>query len=236
MKYFLHDTNAMEDERVSELLMKFGYEGVGLFYCALEKFAKQEKPIKTSVLKRQLNVGKKLERCWLFMEELGLICTSNGESFNNKLLNFSETMKEKRKKTLERVSEYRDRQKVTETVTRYNRVSNAPNSIVYNSIINNSAINISFDEFWNLYDKRVNKQKAEKKWNSLSNRDRELAMEHLPSYIKATADKQYRKDPTTYLNNQSWNDEIITAQPQLKKVNGYAVVDQSSNQDLFKVH
>jgi predicted DNA-binding protein (MmcQ/YjbR family) len=109
---------------------------------------------------------------------------------------------------------------------------NTPNK--YKRIYSN--INVRFDEFWNLYDKRVNKQKAEKKWNSLSNQDRELAMEHLPSYIKATADKQYRKDPTTYLNNQSWNDEIITAQPQLKKVNGYAVVDQSSNQDLFKVH
>jgi hypothetical protein len=101
MKYFLHDTNAMEDERVSELLMKFGYEGVGLFYCALEKFAKQEKPIKTAVIKKQLRVGKKLEKCWLFMEEIGLICTLNGESFNEKLLNFSETFKENRKKKCE---------------------------------------------------------------------------------------------------------------------------------------
>ena len=35
--------------------MAFGYEGLGLFYTALEKFAQQEKPIKTAVLKKQLN-------------------------------------------------------------------------------------------------------------------------------------------------------------------------------------
>ena len=61
MKYFLHDTSAFEDEKVSELFINYGYEGLGLFYTILEKLAKQEKPIKTSVLKHQLKVGKKLE-------------------------------------------------------------------------------------------------------------------------------------------------------------------------------
>ena len=34
-------------------------------------------------------------------------------------------------------------------------------------------------------------------------------MEHLPHYIKSTPDKQFRKHPSTYLNNQGWFDEII---------------------------
>ena len=58
MKYFLHDSNSFNDEKVTELFMAFGYEGLGLFYTALEKFAQQEKPIKTAVLKKQLNIGK----------------------------------------------------------------------------------------------------------------------------------------------------------------------------------
>ena len=57
--------------------MEFGYEGLGLFYTLLEKIAKQEKPIKTEVLKKQLNVGKKLEKVWNFMEEIGLISSNN---------------------------------------------------------------------------------------------------------------------------------------------------------------
>ena len=82
MKYFLHDTNSFDDEKVTELYIRFGYEGLGLFYTALEKIAKQEKPIKTDVLKAQLKVGKRLNKCWKFMEEIELISSLNGESFN----------------------------------------------------------------------------------------------------------------------------------------------------------
>ena len=62
MKYFLHDSNAFNDEKITELYINFGYEGLGLFYTILEKLAGQEKPVKTLVLKKQLNVGKKLEK------------------------------------------------------------------------------------------------------------------------------------------------------------------------------
>jgi len=66
MKYYLHDTSAFDDDKVTELFIYFGYEGVGLFYVILEKLAKQEKPVKTDVLKKQLRIGKKLEKCWNF--------------------------------------------------------------------------------------------------------------------------------------------------------------------------
>lgn len=71
-------------------------------------------------------------------------------------------------------------------------------------------INISFGVFWDLYDKKVgDKNKLEQKWNKLKNEDREKIMQHLPKYKIAQPDKKYRKDPQTYLNNKSWNDEII---------------------------
>jgi hypothetical protein len=72
-------------------------------------------------------------------------------------------------------------------------------------------INIDFDFFWNLYDKKVgDKEKLKKKWATLKDIDREKAMDHIPKYIEAQPDKKYRKDPATYLNNKSFNDEIIT--------------------------
>jgi hypothetical protein len=43
MKYYLHDSNSFNDEKITELFIKFGYEGLGLFYTCLEKFAQQEK-------------------------------------------------------------------------------------------------------------------------------------------------------------------------------------------------
>ena len=126
MKYFLHDTSSFDDEKITELYLKFGYEGLGLFYTLLEKIARQEKPIKTEVLKSQLHVGKKLEKCWKFMEEIGLVSSSNGDTFNERLLNFSETYEIKKEKTRKRVAEWREKQKVTENVTSYVPVSNAP--------------------------------------------------------------------------------------------------------------
>ena len=105
--------------------MAFGYEGLGLFYTALEKFAQQEKPVKTAVLKKQLNIGKKLEKCWSFMEEIGLISSNNGESFNKQLLKFSENYKIKKEKSAERLKQWRENQQVTENETRSELVRNA---------------------------------------------------------------------------------------------------------------
>ena len=117
MKYYLHDSNSFSDEKITELYIAFGYEGLGLFYTLLEKLAQQEKPIKTSVLKAQLKVGKKLDKIWNFMEEIGLIYSNNGDTFNEQLLKFSEKYTIKKEKNAKRISEWRKKQEVTENVT-----------------------------------------------------------------------------------------------------------------------
>lgn len=106
--------------------MEHGYEGLGLFYTLLEKLAGQEKPIKTDILKQQLNVGKKLNKCWNFMESIGIIHSNNGETFNKQLLNFSEKYTIKKEKTAERIRQWRENQTIEENVTRSEQVRNAP--------------------------------------------------------------------------------------------------------------
>jgi len=74
----------------------------------------------------------------------------------------------------------------------------------------NENINIDFEWFWNDYDKKVgDKQKLKKKWNKLTNEERQNAMNYLDLYKQSIPDKQFRKNPETFLNNKSWNDEII---------------------------
>ena len=71
-------------------------------------------------------------------------------------------------------------------------------------------INIDFDYFWNDYDKKVgDKSRLKSKWNKLSDNDRNQIMNYLPLYIEAVPDKQFRKNPETFLNNKSWLDEIV---------------------------
>ena len=106
--------------------MEFGYEGLGLFYTTLEKMGKQEKPINTIALKAQLKVGKRLDKCWNFMEEIGIIQSNNGETFNKELLNFSEKYQIKKEKNREKVSEWREKQRDKETVTSNVPVRNRP--------------------------------------------------------------------------------------------------------------
>lgn len=79
---------------------------------------------------------------------------------------------------------------------------------------------LSFDEFWDLYDKKTgSRNKVEKKYLKISEKDRQVIKNTLPSYLASTPNKQYRKHPMTYLNNESWNDEIIgsTEEPRPKK-------------------
>ncbi len=77
----------------------------------------------------------------------------------------------------------------------------------------------TFDDFWNEYDKKVGlKSKVQKKWSALRQDDRELVMAHIPNYKLVQPDKQFRKDPTTYLNNKGWLDELIIPNDLSKKL------------------
>lgn len=126
MKYYLHDSNSFNDEKITELYINFGYEGLGLFYTLLERLAQQEKPIKTDVLKHQLKVGKRLGKIWNFMESIDLISSNNGETFNKQLLNFSEKYQIKKQKNAKRISEWRSNQVDAENVTCNESVRNTP--------------------------------------------------------------------------------------------------------------
>jgi hypothetical protein len=71
-------------------------------------------------------------------------------------------------------------------------------------------INISFDIFWDLYDKKVgDKEKLKKKWDSMKDYDRSSIIEYIPKYKLIQPEKKFRKDPQTFFNNSSWNDELI---------------------------
>lgn len=67
----------------------------------------------------------------------------------------------------------------------------------------------SFLIFWELYDKKTSYGKCLTKWKNLTNKDRNLILQNVEEYVKSTPNKLYRKNPETYLNNKSWNDEII---------------------------
>ncbi len=124
MKYYLHDSTAFSDEKVTLLYLKFGFEAIGLFYIILEKLALQEQPINEIVLKSQLNIKKRLQKQLNFMYEIGILSLRNGDVFNENLLSYSQKYQIKKEKTRKRVSEWRKNQDNTKNVTGYKHVRN----------------------------------------------------------------------------------------------------------------
>ena len=78
-------------------------------------------------------------------------------------------------------------------------------------------INYSFDDFWNLYDKKIGKkQPLESKWLKFSDEKRHTIMEYVKNYVNSTPNKKYRKNPQTFFNGEGWNDELINEKNEIK--------------------
>lgn len=69
-------------------------------------------------------------------------------------------------------------------------------------------INISFDVFWNLYNKKINSKDCENKWKKLTNVERQKIIDTLPNFLNSIKDKTFQPHPSTYLNQKRWNDEV----------------------------
>ncbi len=74
---------------------------------------------------------------------------------------------------------------------------------------NRLASEIEFEKFWDLYDKKTDKPKALLKWKNTTPEERILIFEYLPKYKESQPDKQFRKNPATFLHNRSWENEIV---------------------------
>ena len=71
-----------------------------------------------------------------------------------------------------------------------------------------------FDLFWNKYNKKIDSTKCKAKFNKLSKIKIETILKVVDSYVAATSDVQYRKNPLTWLNGECWKDvEVNTFLP-----------------------
>ena len=82
-------------------------------------------------------------------------------------------------------------------------------SILLSTIVDADVEVNGFDFFWDSYDKKVGKPKCEKLWSKLTLEEKKACLLATPAYVASTPDKQFRKNPLTFLNQKAWNDEII---------------------------
>ena len=87
---------------------------------------------------------------------------------------------------------------------------------------------ISFDDFYKLYPRKISRSNAEKSFKKLNKRDKVLAYEGIVKYNKFWAENktepQYIPYPSTWLNQKRWEDELIIKEVKTSKTNHDAEV------------
>ena len=90
-----------------------------------------------------------------------------------------------------------------------------------------------FEMWWNLYDKKRSKKKTFNYW--CKNIKTDLVsdiMKHTKNYIQTT-EKQFRKDPHSYLLNECWEDEIIL-KPEFAEKQKLEYIEKKREEEYIK--
>lgn len=78
-----------------------------------------------------------------------------------------------------------------------------------NPDINPDIIKVQFDTFWEAYDKKQSKEKAQTSFKNLNKGEREKVLLHVSYFVTAEPKVKYRPLPATYLNQKRWEDEEL---------------------------
>ncbi len=164
-----------------------------------------------------------------------VICISNWDKHQN-----IEGLDKVREQNRVRQSKYREKKQLLEsenkdsitlhnvTVTKQNKNKNKNKELdIY--------IENSFNQFWDAYDKKKDADKCKKKFKTLTKDEIDLILLHVPEYVKSSPDKQFRKNPITYLNNKCWNDEIIKSEGNNGSINASFKFRKQTNDKRFPV-
>lgn len=114
-----------------------------------------------------------------------------------------------RAQTRERVRKHRERNKTVSNVTDGNgqkRYTDTDIDNIYDHSDTDPDTASGFSAFWSAYPRKLNKDKARKAWNRLTQTDRQKIMDHLP-LREWPKDKQFIPYASSFLNARRWEDE-----------------------------
>lgn len=114
---------------------------------------------------------------------------------------------------------YQDSRNATETQVERKRNASGTQTDTNNNVNNSNNANNGnksiylFVDFWDDYDKKVERKKCEAKWNRIPEKQKALIKEFIPIYQEHQPDHQYRKNPYTFLNSEIWKDDWNNYKP-----------------------
>ncbi len=207
-EYFSHDYDAREDEKIQHLLYKLKWEGYGLYWAIIEMLYKNDGYLTIEyeriahALQTHSNIIKSI------IEDFNLFRCTADAFYSPSVLHRLKLRKGKGviARKAAKIRWDKEKQKNADAMqTQCDRNAKKESKVKESKVKEN----IVFVDFWNLYNRKVgNKKECEKKWNNLTDSERQKAIDTLPIWLKQFSDKQFQPYPETYLNQVRWDDEL----------------------------
>ena len=209
--WFSHDTDAWSDINIELMMSVYGAEGYGFYWILIETLSMEENyrlPIDNkgykAVLSRRMQTSP--ERLSEFIDD----CINSFNLFiSDDSFFWSDSL-------IKRLG-IRDKAKQGRVSAAMKRWGNLDR----------------FEEFWESYDKKTSRNRCESLWKKMSKDKKEQAINYIDGYKKGQPDKKYRKNPDTYLRNESWNDEVIKSFNQVEE-KSYDNMTKDDYDKMFK--
>ena len=235
--YFSHDYNSRNDEKIKFLLRKHGLIGYGLFWAIIEDLYNNANALQSDYEGIAYDYRIEIEVVKSVINDFDLF-VFDGETFGS--LSVQKRIDERDSKSVKARESAHKRwtnANAMQTQCDSNAIKESKGKEIKEKKVNKvkeTKVNIVDDKFedWYLwYDNRKNKEKAQTIWNTLTEQEKDLALRCVQDYVNSTPDKQFRKHPTTYLNQKSFNDEIT-----IRNTNNSKVAPKVTGQQLHQAN
>jgi hypothetical protein len=209
--YFSHDYTAKSDEKIKNLIYEFGYEGYGIYWSLIEELYQNANALQTNYKRIAFDMRIDENKVKSIIENFDLFIVENGFFGSLSVQRRLDMRNEKSNKARESAQK------------RWTKDANAlpmqsdSNAIKESKVKENKlkeVIDIDFfNEVWELYNKKLNKEESFKAFKKIKSNEYELIKNHIPNFVKQFKDKQFQPYFSTYLNKKRWQDEVETKQP-----------------------
>ena len=213
--YFSHDYNARNDHKIKKLISKHGYLGYGLFWAIIEDLYNNANALQTDYesIAFDLRTSESIIESIINDFDLFII---DGNFFGSlsveRRLNERSIKSQKASKSaLSRWNKAKENANALQTQSDSNAIKERKVNENKENKIENTCL--TFDEFWNMYGKKVDSKKCKDKFETIKESDRKKILDTLELYVKSKPEVKFRKDPIRYLTGEIWNDEIIETKP-----------------------
>lgn len=167
------------------------------------------------------------QKKFLQEKDMLMICKTYDEEVYNKFKKchegyYNERMHEEFEKR-KKYSESRSKNRIGKKKKSY--VNHMEDENENEDVIKNKDIQDEFNEIWELYNKKVNKQSSYKAFKKIKKSEYPIIKQHIVKFVKTQENKQFQPHLSTYLNGKRWEDEIQVFEKNEFKLKNIATLD-----------